>query len=55
MWLFEGVEIPVFMLVGGMSLLVHEMGHVLGFGTIWDRLGLRQGVGFREDWPFRRR
>jgi hypothetical protein len=26
-------------------VIVHEMGHVLGFGTIWDRLGLRQGTG----------
>jgi hypothetical protein len=26
-------------------VIVHEMGHVLGFGTIWDRLGLRQGAG----------
>jgi hypothetical protein len=24
---------------------IHEMGHVLGFGTSWDRLGLRQGAG----------
>jgi len=27
------------------SVIVHEMGHVLGFGTIFDQLGLRQGVG----------
>jgi subtilisin-like proprotein convertase family protein len=26
-------------------VIIHEMGHVLGFGTIWDRLGLRQGTG----------
>jgi subtilisin-like proprotein convertase family protein len=26
-------------------VIIHEMGHVLGFGTIWDRLGLRQGAG----------
>ncbi len=25
--------------------VTHEMGHVLGFGTIWDELGLRQGTG----------
>lgn len=28
---FEGSEIPVFMLVGGISLLVHEMGHATAF------------------------
>lgn len=28
---FEGAEIPVFMLVGGLSLLVHEMGHATAF------------------------
>jgi subtilisin-like proprotein convertase family protein len=27
------------------SVIVHEMGHVLGFGTIWDERGLRQGPG----------
>lgn len=27
------------------SVIIHEMGHVLGLGTIWDRLGLRQGAG----------
>ncbi len=27
------------------SVIVHEMGHVLGFGAIWDQLGLRQGAG----------
>ena len=27
------------------SVIVHEMAHVLGFGTIWDDLGLRQGAG----------
>ena len=26
-------------------VIIHEMGHVLGFGTIWDRVGLRQGAG----------
>ena len=26
-------------------VIIHEMGHVLGFGTIWDELGLRQGTG----------
>jgi hypothetical protein len=26
-------------------VIIHEMGHVLGFGTIWPRLGLRQGAG----------
>ena len=26
-------------------VIVHEMAHVLGFGTIWDRLGLRQRAG----------
>ena len=26
-------------------VIVHEMGHVLGLGTIWDRFGLAQGVG----------
>jgi subtilisin-like proprotein convertase family protein len=26
-------------------VIMHEMGHVLGFGTIWQRLGLRQGAG----------
>jgi subtilisin-like proprotein convertase family protein len=27
------------------SVITHEMGHVLGFGTIWDELALRQGAG----------
>jgi hypothetical protein len=27
------------------SVVVHEMGHVLGFGTIFDRLGLIAGAG----------
>jgi len=27
------------------SVIVHEMGHVLGFGTIFDRLGLILGAG----------
>ena len=27
------------------SVIIHEMGHVLGLGTIWDELGLRQGAG----------
>jgi subtilisin-like proprotein convertase family protein len=26
-------------------VIMHEMGHVLGFGTIWSHLGLRQGAG----------
>lgn len=26
-------------------VIMHEMGHVLGFGTIWNHLGLRQGAG----------
>ena len=29
-------------------VIIHEMGHVLGFGTIWDELGLRQGTGRHE-------
>ena len=27
------------------NVITHEMGHVLGFGTNWDELGLRQGAG----------
>ncbi len=27
------------------SVIVHEMGHVLGFGTVFDRLGLISGAG----------
>lgn len=27
------------------SVVTHEMAHVLGFGTNWDELGLRQGAG----------
>ncbi len=27
------------------SVITHEMGHVIGFGTNWDELGLRQGAG----------
>ncbi len=27
------------------SVITHEMGHVLGIGTNWDELGLRQGAG----------
>ncbi|MDX2272876.1 MAG: leishmanolysin-related zinc metalloendopeptidase [Cyanobacteriota bacterium] len=27
------------------TVIVHEMGHVLGFGTLWPRLGLAVGVG----------
>jgi subtilisin-like proprotein convertase family protein len=27
------------------SVITHEMGHVLGFGTNWDERGLRQGAG----------
>ncbi len=27
------------------SVITHEMGHVLGLGTNWDELGLRQGAG----------
>ncbi len=27
------------------NVIVHEMGHVLGFGTIFDRLGLIRGAG----------
>ena len=31
---------------GGLfNVIVHEMGHVLGFGTLWDRLGLLDGAG----------
>ena len=26
-------------------VIMHEMGHVIGLGTIWDELGLRQGAG----------
>jgi subtilisin-like proprotein convertase family protein len=26
-------------------VIMHEMAHVLGFGTIWSQLGLRQGAG----------
>jgi hypothetical protein len=26
-------------------VIMHEMAHVLGFGSIWDRLGLLQGAG----------
>jgi subtilisin-like proprotein convertase family protein len=28
-----------------LAVILHEMGHVLGFGTIWDELGLRRGAG----------
>jgi Leishmanolysin/Bacterial pre-peptidase C-terminal domain len=27
------------------SVIVHEMGHVLGIGTLWERLGLLRGLG----------
>jgi hypothetical protein len=27
------------------SVIIHEMGHVIGIGTIWRRLGLLQGAG----------
>ena len=27
------------------NVIVHEMGHVLGFGSIWEQLGLIQGAG----------
>jgi hypothetical protein len=27
------------------SVLLHEIGHVLGFGTVWSRLGLLSGAG----------
>jgi hypothetical protein len=27
------------------NVITHEMGHVLGLGSIWDELGLRQGAG----------
>ncbi|QDU51944.1 choice-of-anchor Q domain-containing protein [Gimesia panareensis] len=27
------------------DVILHEMGHVIGFGTIWDSLGLIQGAG----------
>jgi len=27
------------------NVIVHEMGHVLGFGTLWESLGLLQGAG----------
>jgi hypothetical protein len=31
---------------GGLfNVIVHEMGHVLGVGTLWQRLGLLQGAG----------
>jgi subtilisin-like proprotein convertase family protein len=31
---------------GGLfNVIVHEMGHVLGIGTLWQRLGLLRGVG----------
>jgi len=30
------------------STVTHEMAHVLGFGTIWDTLGLIQGAGTRS-------
>jgi hypothetical protein len=30
---------------GLVSVIVHEMPHVLGFGAIWDELGLRSGAG----------
>jgi hypothetical protein len=28
-----------------LDVILHEMGHVLGIGTIWDTLGLLQGEG----------
>ena len=28
-----------------LNVIVHEMGHVIGIGTIWDSLGLVQNVG----------
>lgn len=28
-----------------LDVIMHEMGHVLGFGTIWEDLGLLQGAG----------
>lgn len=28
-----------------LPVIVHEMGHVIGFGTIWDNLGLLTGAG----------
>lgn len=28
-----------------LSVILHEMGHVIGSGTIWNRLGLLQGAG----------
>ena len=30
------------------SVIVHEMAHVLGFGAIWDELGLREGAAQRD-------
>lgn len=31
-----------------LNVIIHEMGHVLGIGTIWRRLGLLQGAGTRN-------
>lgn len=30
------------------NVIMHEIGHVLGFGTLWERMGLLQGVGSRQ-------
>ncbi|NJK40945.1 MAG: hypothetical protein HC934_05540 [Acaryochloridaceae cyanobacterium SU_2_1] len=30
------------------NVIMHEMGHVLGFGTLWERMGLLQGIGTHD-------
>jgi subtilisin-like proprotein convertase family protein len=43
---FDSADIAALIADGQFDdVILHEMGHVLGFGTIWDDLGLITGVG----------
>ncbi len=43
---FDIVDLPVYEATGRLlPLILHEMGHVLGIGTLWGPKNLRQGAG----------
>jgi subtilisin-like proprotein convertase family protein len=43
---FDSADLPSLIASGQFDeVILHEMGHVLGIGTIWEELGLLQGVG----------
>lgn len=43
---FDTADLAALEADGGLiNVIIHEMGHVLGIGTIWSRLGFLQGAG----------